>query len=692
MAQWKETLEPYIKVNERIRTTTIVPTAGEDLIIGATLISDSGPSYPVLITSQREFLNVFASQDITKGYLESLNEFYDDGTGVKSDVASTMWLNAYRLAGSTNMLIVRATKGADMNYVVPVDSTDSSNYIVRDGQLLKRVHEFSLTNDRVGSYTGSLKESGWAISINEIGIIGNLVGDDGPLYEYFASDLRELVEYLNGTSKFFSPKYKFLKLDSNNNFQEIIDDITKPDSVYFEEVYLAEHFLDKTGFDSTVNETSQDGYGSTTDAYPSGSTVTDDPVIYGTKSDGLAYLIATTGKIENQAGMSQSAIVDLNGESYSGWNTGSSSKSDYYFVNTYNSNSDIQIRIRRFNHDAVILKDDIKPTIGENDPSPYDVIEDVITQYTDPHLSPSAKARIRERDFYEVAVLDPSLDKDPLSFCVGNIPGRGDLTLDELNDTLKMINLHINSMEDLELSYYSPNYAPAGGNGSQSTPVIPMGNNTQLTPIDPSSEQGQEGRNEGKVVILPANEASGSTDLALGTLVGVISEGITPRNAYIPVARNTSENDGSLMIDNSTISDRMEEDSTVFDPVPNGSSVYDTGKLITSADLVLRIRENKFELNSEASKYVIANVSADSFDSFSDDSVNYVILKGYDLNDDGEQDTIIMYTVTRAAGDGVNQIHRQLGIGRNGETTSLLTVTPDDLMRSISAITLSCYC
>ena len=118
MAQWKETLEPYIKVNERIRTTTIVPTAGEDLIIGATLISDSGPSYPVLITSQREFLNVFASQEITKGYIESLDNFYDDGTGTKSDVASTMWLNAYRLAGSTNMLIVRATKGADMNYVV----------------------------------------------------------------------------------------------------------------------------------------------------------------------------------------------------------------------------------------------------------------------------------------------------------------------------------------------------------------------------------------------------------------------------------------------------------------------------------------------------------------------------------------------------------------------------------------------
>ena len=185
MAQWKETLEPYIKVYERIRTTTIVPTAGEDLIIGATIISDSGPSYPVLITSQREFLNTFASQDITKDYVEGLNDFYKDKDGNSAaDVASTMWLNAYRLAGSTNMLIVRATKGADMNYVKPFDSNNSDTYIVRDGQLLKKVDSFSLTIDRLGD-GASRAESGWAISINEIGIIGNLVGDDGPVYEYF---------------------------------------------------------------------------------------------------------------------------------------------------------------------------------------------------------------------------------------------------------------------------------------------------------------------------------------------------------------------------------------------------------------------------------------------------------------------------------------------------------------------------
>lgn len=691
MAQWKETLEPYIKVNERIRTTTIVPTAGEDLIIGATLISDSGPSYPVLITSQREFLNVFASQDITKGYLESLNDFYDDGTGVKSDVASTMWLNAYRLAGSTNMLIVRATKGADMNYVVPVNSTDDSSYIVRDGQLLKKVSPFSLTNDRVGLYASGLKESGWAISINEIGIIGNLVGDDGPLYEYFAADLRELVEYLNGTSKFFSPKYKFLKLDSNNVFKEIKDDTTKPDSVYFEEVYLAEHFLDKQGFDSTVDDRGQDGYGALGTTYPSGGHVTlDEAQKYGTKSDGLAYLIATNGQIQNQGGISDSNIIDLNSASYSGWNTGSDNKSDYYFVNTYNSNSNIQIRIRRFNHDAVILRDDIKPTIGENDPSPYDVIEDVITQYSDPELSPSAEARIRERDFYEVAVLDPSLDKDPLSFCVGNISGRGDLTLDELNDTLKMINLHINSMEDLDLSYYSPNYSAGGsGGGQHNTPPISMGDNRQLTPtsnIPGADELGRLGINGGEVTIISASDVDAISDLPLGSLVGVIDDSVVAKSAYVPVVRNSGENDGSLEVDNRTISDNNGE---VFRELPNGSNIQDSSNaLIKSTSLVVKQGDLNYRLNREATSYIVSNITVDSFENFSDNSGNnYVKLMGYDLDDNNIEDDITLYMVTRSSGDGTNQIHRQLGIGRDGEETSLLTVTPDDLMRSISAIT-----
>lgn len=59
MAQWKETLEPYSKVQERIRTTATVPVAGEDLIVGAVIISDAGPATPTLISGQKEFLSTF---------------------------------------------------------------------------------------------------------------------------------------------------------------------------------------------------------------------------------------------------------------------------------------------------------------------------------------------------------------------------------------------------------------------------------------------------------------------------------------------------------------------------------------------------------------------------------------------------------------------------------------------------------
>ena len=72
MAQWTETLEPYIKVQERVKSATLNPSAGEDLIIGVALISDAGPSTPTLITSQQEFLSTsltrspFSRQTVSK--------------------------------------------------------------------------------------------------------------------------------------------------------------------------------------------------------------------------------------------------------------------------------------------------------------------------------------------------------------------------------------------------------------------------------------------------------------------------------------------------------------------------------------------------------------------------------------------------------------------------------------------------
>ena len=91
MAQWTQTLEPYIKVQEEIKTTTLTPTAGENLIIGVALISDAGPSTPTLIPGQKEFLKTYASQDLTQEYIDSLNNLY---RGEDSTTAATMWANA----------------------------------------------------------------------------------------------------------------------------------------------------------------------------------------------------------------------------------------------------------------------------------------------------------------------------------------------------------------------------------------------------------------------------------------------------------------------------------------------------------------------------------------------------------------------------------------------------------------------
>ena len=46
MAQWKETLEPYVNVHEKVKTAALNPRAGEDLIIGCTIISDAGLANP----------------------------------------------------------------------------------------------------------------------------------------------------------------------------------------------------------------------------------------------------------------------------------------------------------------------------------------------------------------------------------------------------------------------------------------------------------------------------------------------------------------------------------------------------------------------------------------------------------------------------------------------------------------------
>ena len=144
MAQWKETLEPYVKVQEVVKTRTIAPTAGEDLIIGCVIVSDAGPSVPTLIQSQEEFVKTFSTfskvSEITEDYIKGLDNLYGKGN---DNIASTMWQNAYRLAGSNNLLVVRASKGDDVLYAKGLGvEDDNKRYVLRDGEMLRQVEPF----------------------------------------------------------------------------------------------------------------------------------------------------------------------------------------------------------------------------------------------------------------------------------------------------------------------------------------------------------------------------------------------------------------------------------------------------------------------------------------------------------------------------------------------------------------------
>lgn len=415
MAQWKETLEPYVNVHEKVKTAALNPRAGEDLIIGCTIISDAGPSTPTLISGQPEFLSTFASKDLSKEYIESLNQLYD---GDDSTMASTMWLNAYRLAGSNSLLVVRASKANDIYFAKALVKDDNNTYLLRDGQLLKKVPEFKIVVD-VDKDEAQHGTDGWAISINGVGVIGNRNTDEGAQYDYFVKNLSELVDYLNDTSKFFSPKYYFWE-DEKGTVEA-----TNPENavaVTFEEVYLGADIID-----------------------------TEDPRC---GKSGLAYVVTCEPdwSLDNPT----QHVIDLNSTAYSGFD-----EVDNYATNAYNSSTDLKVRIRRFNHDAVVTKELSTPDAYAGGNSPYTVLTSVLDtfchdkegQYKEP------SAEVLYRDFYEVAVVDPSVSEEAVYFNVGNILGRGDMTVADINESLKMVQVELpDDLSELGLGYY--NYIP----------------------------------------------------------------------------------------------------------------------------------------------------------------------------------------------------------------------------------------
>lgn len=409
MATWTQTLEPYIKVQERVKTMAQNPTAGESLIIGAVFISDAGPSTPTLITSQSEFLSTYASKDMSQEYIESLNTLY---TGDDNTLASTMWKNAYRLAGSNTLLMVRASKATDIFFAAPLQKGDQNVYILRDGELMKKVPSFKFVLD-IDKDDANHDQDGWSININGVGIFGNRTTDEGAQYDYFANSLPELVEQLNDTSKFFSPAYKFYSDDKLQN--EVDADSSDIIAVCFEEVYLGVDILDKT-----------------------------DPRC----SEGRQFIIPCLPDSEDPA----QEVIDLNQAAWSGF-----TPSAFYATNVYNSATNLKVRIRRFNHDAVSPKEipaQSDVTAGAVNTSPYVVLENVLDTFTK-NGSEEVSAAVRARDFYEVAVLDPSINDTVSFFTLGNIAGRGDMDLSELNSLLKMIQLTLpDDMKELGLNYF----------------------------------------------------------------------------------------------------------------------------------------------------------------------------------------------------------------------------------------------
>lgn len=416
MAEWKRTLEPYIKVQERIRTAALNPTVGEDLIVGVAFISDAGPSTPTLITSQKEFLETYASGDVTKDYVQGLNKFYVGG----GDLAETMWANAYRLAGSTKMLCVRASKSDNLYYAKPLDIDAGENeYVLKDGNLLKKIiggFKFVLDTEGDGA---DHDNDGWSISVSNIGVFGNRTTDDGAQYDYYVGNLVDLVDQLNETSMFFSPNFKFFE---DAKMEVPTDDPELAKCVVFYEVYLASGFLDGEG--ETPQEISKSA---------------------------CKYIIPCeivwTEENENQR-----SWIDLNSGAASGFD-----ESKYFALNVYNSSSTLRVRIRRFNHDAVVAKqlsEEERKSLTATGPSPYTVLKSVLDTFTKNGTAEAGDVALG-RDFFEIAVFDPSVNEETLFFNIGSIYGRGDMDAAELNDLLKMISLELpDDLHELGLNYF----------------------------------------------------------------------------------------------------------------------------------------------------------------------------------------------------------------------------------------------
>lgn len=231
MANWKETKEPYVQVNESIKKVSYPAAVGGDLIIGGAIVADAGDTEPILITDRSEILSNFT----TDGKLTS-----------KSHISLK---NAYRLAGSNQLLLCRACSMGDSKFVQDINSPNmegvvakTPNYILmKDGMGLEKLSspitiKYALTGPEKESFFGIanmravLNEEGkvtsyvmrkvpqFGVDVLSVGTIGN--SND---YSVTVNSLEALVNYLDET-----PYFKVTNIKEATT-EKTVPEITAPD-------------------------------------------------------------------------------------------------------------------------------------------------------------------------------------------------------------------------------------------------------------------------------------------------------------------------------------------------------------------------------------------------------------------------------------------------------------------------------
>lgn len=254
MANWKETKEPYVQVNESIKKVSYPAAVGGDLIIGGAIVADAGDTEPILITDRSEILSNFT----TDGKLTS-----------KSHISLK---NAYRLAGSNQLLLCRACGMGDSKFVQDINSPnmegivakESKYVLMKDGMGLEKLSNsitikynledqnelFSADNmrpvldseGRISSYVMK-KVPQFGVDVYSIGTIGNSTE-----YSVTVNSLEALVNYLDET-----PFFKVTEITSTSTTKKVPTvTVTDPEedgtadktefAKYYESVYTDESY------------------------------------------------------------------------------------------------------------------------------------------------------------------------------------------------------------------------------------------------------------------------------------------------------------------------------------------------------------------------------------------------------------------------------------------------------------------